>query len=337
LLEFQRDVSLKKHNTFGIDALAKRFADVTDAQSLKAWCEQNAGQEKPFLIGGGSNLLLTKDIEAPVLHIAPRGMRIVSDHQGTVVVEAMAGEPWHDFVLWTLAQGLCGLENLSLIPGYVGGAPVQNIGAYGVEIRSTCESVQAIEIATGAERKFKNNECRFGYRDSVFKQMPLDAFAIMSVRFMLSRNFTPRIEYGDITNILGARGVLKPTARDLSNAIITIRSSKLPDPAVIGNAGSFFKNPIVPSELAHALAERFTDMPRFAAGNQFKIPAGWLIEQTGWKGRRIGAAGVHEHHALVIVNHGGATGADIWNVAQAVQADVKEKFGIRLEPEPRVV
>ncbi len=337
MLEFQNNVSLKTHNTFGIDVIAKRFANVTDVESLKAWCALNAGKEKPFLIGGGSNLLLTQDIEAPVLHIMPRGMRIVSEHQGAVVVEAMAGESWHGFVLWTLAQGLCGLENLSLIPGYVGGAPVQNIGAYGVEVRTSCESVQAVEIATGTERKFKNHECQFGYRDSVFKQMPLDSFAITSVRFSLSRTFTPRIEYGDITNTLGRNGISKPTARDLSNAIIAIRSSKLPDPAVIGNAGSFFKNPTVPAELTHALAERFTGMPRFAVRNQFKIPAGWLIEQSGWKGRRIGAAGVHEHHALVIVNHGGATGAEIWNVAQAVQADVKEKFGIELVPEPRVV
>ncbi len=340
MLEFQNNVSLKTHNTFGVDVIAKRFANVTDVESLKAWCALNAaraGKEKPFLIGGGSNLLLTQDIEAPVLHIVPRGMRIVSDHQGVVIVEAMAGESWHDFVLWTLAHGLCGLENLSLIPGYVGGAPVQNIGAYGVETKTSCESVQAVEIATGIERKFKNHECRFGYRDSVFKQMPLDSFVITSVRFALSRTFTPHIEYGDITNILSRNGVSKPTARDLSNAIIAIRSSKLPDPAMIGNAGSFFKNPIVPAELTHALAERFTGMPRFAVGNQFKIPAGWLIEQIGWKGRRIGAAGIHEHHALVIVNHGGATGAEIWNVAQAVQADVKEKFGIELVPEPRVV
>jgi UDP-N-acetylmuramate dehydrogenase len=337
LLEFQHNVSLKKHNTFGIDVIAKRFADVTDVESLKAWCTENAGKEKPFLIGGGSNLLLTKDIDAPVLHIAPRGMRIVSEHQGTVIVEAKAGESWHGFVLWTLAQGLCGLENLSLIPGYVGGAPVQNIGAYGVEIKATCESVQAVEIATGAERKFKNGECQFGYRDSVFKHMPLDAFAITSVRFMLSRTFTPRIEYGDITNILSRHGISNPTARDLSNAIIAIRSSKLPDPAVIGNAGSFFKNPIVTVDVANALIARFENMPRYGAGDKVKLLAGWLIEQSGWKGRRMGAAGVHENHALVVVNHGGATGADIWQLAQAVQADVKSKFGIDLEAEPRVV
>lgn len=338
MIEFQSNVSLKKHNTFGVEAIAKHYADVTDVSALQAWCVQNAGHAQPFLIGGGSNLLLTQDIEAPVLHIAPRGMRIVSEHDGIAIVEAMAGEPWHGFVLWTLAQGLCGLENLSLIPGYVGGAPVQNIGAYGVEISATCEKLYATEIANGVEHEFRNIDCKFAYRDSLFKQIARDALAITRVRFRLSRKFTPHIEYGDITNSLGRRGIRAPTARDVSNAVIEIRSSKLPDPAVIGNAGSFFKNPIVPSEIALALSERFERMPRFGAGDKHsKLAAGWLIEQTGWKGRRIGAAGVHEHHALVLVNHGGATGAEIVAVANAVQAAVKEKFGIDLEPEPRIV
>ena len=311
------------------------------------WCARSGKATPPFLLGGGSNLLLTRDIESPVLQIAPRGARIVFDEGSTALVEAMAGEPWHAFVLWTLAQGLSGLENLSLIPGFVGAAPVQNVGAYGVETADTLDSVTAIDTRTGEPREFSNSECKFGYRDSVFKQMraellegECDRYAIMRVRFRLSRNFTPHVEYGDIKTELQRAGINAPTAPDVSHAVIAIRHSKLPDPAVVGNAGSFFKNPVVDAHTANELKQKFPDMPQYPAKDGVKIAAGWLIEQAGWKGRRLSpasGAGVHDKHALVIVNRGWATGAEIWALAQAVQADVAENFGVMLEPEPRVV
>ena len=346
-MHFLRDFPLTAFNTFAVVATARQFATVSSETALMDWCGRSGKATPPFLLGGGSNLLLTRDIDVPVLQIAPRGARIVFDEGNTVLVEAMAGESWHAFVLWTLAQGLSGLENLSLIPGLVGAAPVQNVGAYGVEISETLDSVTAIDTSTGEPREFRNSDCQFGYRDSVFKQMRArlrdgesDAYAIMRVRFRLSRQFTPRLDYGDVKAQLQRAGVVSPTATDVSRAVIAIRSSKLPDPAIIGNAGSFFKNPVLDVAAANELKRRFPDMPQYAAKDGVKIAAGWLIEQAGWKGRRLSpssAAGVHDRHALVIVNHGGATGADIWALAQAMQADVQHKFGVTLEPEPRVV
>ena len=344
---FLRDFPLAAFNTFAVAATARQFATVSSEAALMDWCARSGKVTPPFLIGGGSNLLLTRDIESPVLQIAPRGARIVFDEGSTALVEAMAGEPWHAFVLWTLAQGLSGLENLSLIPGFVGAAPVQNVGAYGVETADTLDSVTAIETRTGEPREFRNSECKFGYRDSVFKQMRADLqagerdrYAIMRVRFRLSRSFTPHVDYGDVKAQLQRAGVASPTAVDVSRAVIAIRQSKLPDPAVIGNAGSFFKNPVLDAQTARELKEKFPDMPQYPAKDGVKIAAGWLIEQAGWKGRRLSpasGAAVHDKHALVIVNRGWATGAEIWALAQAVQADVAEKFGVMLEPEPRVV
>ena len=342
-MHFLRDFPLAAFNTFGVAATARQFATVTTETALMDWCARNGRVTPPFLLGGGSNLLLTRDIESPVLQIALRGARIVFDEGNTVLVEAMAGEPWHAFVLWTLAQGLSGLENLSLIPGFVGAAPVQNVGAYGVETGDLLESVTAIDTRTGEHREFGNADCQFGYRDSLFKRMhdgQRDQFAILRVRFRLSRNFTPHIDYGDVKTELQRQGVSVPTAIDVSRTVIAIRSSKLPDPAVIGNAGSFFKNPVLDAQTASELKAKFPDLPQYPMKGGVKIAAGWLIEQAGWKGRKLtpsSAAGVHEKHALVIVNHGGATGAEIWALAQAVQASVQEKFGVTLEPEPRVV
>ena len=343
-MHFLRDFPLASFNSFGVSATARRFAVVSSEQALMQWCAAHGKATPPFLIGGGSNLLLTHDIESPVLQLAPRGTRIVFDEGNTVLVEAMAGEPWHSFVLWTLKQGLCGLENLSLIPGFVGAAPVQNIGAYGVEIADTVDSVMSINTQTGEPREFTNSECAFGYRDSVFKHggnASRDRYAITRVRFRLSRKFTPRLNYGELKQALQNAAIAEPTAADVSRAVIAIRSRKLPDPAVIGNAGSFFKNPVVAADVAASLKSRLAGVPQYpAADGHVKIAAGWLIEQAGWKGRRLSAtsaAGAHDQHALVIVNHGGATGAEIWALAQAIQADVQEKFGITLEPEPRVV
>jgi UDP-N-acetylmuramate dehydrogenase len=343
-MHFLREFPLESFNSFGVAATARQFAAVTSEQDLMQWCATHGNDTPPFLIGGGSNLLLTRDLEAPVLQLSLRGTRVVFDEGNTVLVEAMAGEPWHPFVLWTLQQGLCGLENLSLIPGFVGAAPVQNIGAYGVEIAESCENVMSVDTRTGEPREFRNAECLFGYRDSVFKQggdAARDRYAITRVRFRLPRKFTPRIDYGDLQRELQRTSIASPTAIDVSRAVIAIRSRKLPDPAVIGNAGSFFKNPVVAAEIAASLKSRFADMPHYpAADGNVKIAAGWLIEQAGWKGRRLSAssaAGVHDKHALVLVNHGGATGAELWALAQAVRADVLEKFAIALVPEPRIV
>jgi UDP-N-acetylmuramate dehydrogenase len=339
-----RSQSLKAHNTFGIDATAEQFADVTDVDELRQWCVRRVDKAQPLIIGGGSNLLITRSvIDEPVLRIAPRGIHIVEDAGESVLIEAMAGEPWHEFVLWTLSHGFCGLENLSLIPGYVGAAPVQNIGAYGVEIKDSCERVIAIDTRDGSERVFSNADCKFEYRDSVFKQFnathPRDRFVITAVQFRLRRRFTPHLSYGDIQSELAAMNVAanQVTAQDVSRAVIAIRSRKLPDPAVIGNAGSFFKNPIVPKKQADELVSNFPDARPYQLGDQSKIAAGWLIDKTGWKGRSLGAAGVHANHALVLVNRGGASGAELWALAQAIRFDVREKFGIDLEPEPRVV
>jgi UDP-N-acetylmuramate dehydrogenase len=342
-MHFLRDFPLASFNAFGINATAQQFAVVSTEQQLMLWCAEHGKTTPPFLIGGGTNLLLTHDIEAPVLQLALRGTRVVFDEGNTVLVEAMAGEPWHPFVLWTLKQGLFGLENLSLIPGFVGATPVQNIGAYGVEIADSVASVMTIDTHSGEPREFTNRECAFGYRDSVFKHggdASRDRYAITRVRFRLSRKFTPRLDYGELkTELQRAEiSVDTATAADVSRAVIAIRSRKLPDPAVIGNAGSFFKNPVVAADVGASLKSRFAAMPQYpAADGHVKIAAGWLIEQAGWKGRSVGAAGVHSQHALVLVNHGGATGAELWALAQAVQADVQEKFGILLTPEPRVV
>jgi len=340
-MHFLRDFPLASFNSFGVPATARQFAVVPSEQALMQWCAGNGRSTPPFLIGGGSNLLLTHDIDAPVLQLALRGNRVVFDDGNIVLIEAMAGEAWHPFVLWTLARGLCGLENLSLIPGFVGAAPVQNIGAYGVEIAETVDSVMAIDTQTGEPRVFSNSQCAFGYRDSVFKhgmEVSRDRYAITRVRFCLSRKFTPRVDYGELKTELQRAEISAPTATDVSRAVVAIRSRKLPDPAVIGNAGSFFKNPVVAADVAASLKARFVDMPQYpAADGDVKIAAGWLIEQAGWKGRSIGAAGIHSQHALVLVNHGGATGAELWALAEAVQTDVQEQFGITLAPEPRIV
>ena len=340
-MHFLRDFPLASFNSFGVAATARAFAVVSSEQQLMRWCAEHGKATPPLLMGGGSNLLFTCDIEAPVLQLAPRGTRVVFDEGNTVLVEAMAGEPWHPFVLWTLKQGLCGLENLSWIPGFVGAAPVQNIGAYGVEIAETVDTVMTINTHSGEPREFTHSECAFGYRDSVFKHDvdgSRDRHAITRVRFRLQKKFTPRIDYGELKTELQQAAIAAPTASDVSHAVIAIRSRKLPDPAVIGNAGSFLKNPVVAADVAASLKSRYPNMPQYpAADGRVKIAAGWLIEQAGWKGRSVGAAGVHSQHALVLVNHGGATGAELWALAVAVQADVKDKFGITLEPEPRVV
>lgn len=337
-LLLKEHLSLKPFNTFGVDVCAQLFAEAHDEAHVREALALAAQRALPLLvIGGGSNLLLTKDVEALVLRMASLGRRILSDDDQRVVVEAEAGEPWHPFVLWTLEQGLVGLENLSLIPGTVGAAPMQNIGAYGVEIKDVFAGLTALDRETGEVRDFALEDCAFGYRDSLFKQQP-GCWLILRVRFVLQRHSTLHLDYGPIRQRLEAQGVQAPTALDVSRAVCEIRSEKLPDPARLGNAGSFFKNPLVAAPLAERLRAEHPDLVAYPAANeQVKLAAGWLIERAGWKGFRDGDAGVHARQALVLVNYGQATGSQLLSLARRIQADITTKFGVTLEIEPNVL
>jgi len=334
-LQFQPQVSLKPFNSFGVDVKARLFAEAHSDQDVREALAYAASHALPLLvIGGGSNLLLTADIDALVLRMASRGIRILSNDGEQVVVEAEAGEPWHPFVLQTLAQGLSGLENLSLIPGTVGAAPMQNIGAYGVEIKDVFAGLTALDRHSGELRDFNLAECSFGYRDSLFKQQP-GRWLILRVRFALSRVERLHLEYGPVRQRLSEQGIEQPTASDVSQAICSIRSEKLPDPAVLGNAGSFFKNPLVPAAQVAQLKRQYPDVVAYPqADGQMKLAAGWLIERAGWKGFREGDAGVHKLQALVLVNYGGATGGELLDLAQRIQRDIAERFHVELEMEP---
>jgi UDP-N-acetylmuramate dehydrogenase len=335
-LQVLSDISLKPYNSFAIDVKAEQFVDVhDDAQVREALHYAEARQMPLLVVGGGSNLLLTRDREGLVMRMASRGVRIVSERGDQVVVEAEAGEPWHGFVLHCLELGLSGLENLSLIPGTVGAAPMQNIGAYGVEIKDVFHSLTALDRQTGEVRDFLGHECAFGYRDSLFKQMP-GRWLILRVRFALARNASLHLEYGPVRQRLTEQGIDEPTAMDVSRAICSIRREKLPDPAELGNAGSFFKNPVIPAAHAEALKAEFPGLVAYPQGQEVKLAAGWLIEQAGWKGFRDGDAGVHRLQALVLVNYGSATGRQLQQLAERIQADVAERFGVELEMEPNL-
>ena len=335
--QWQQQVSLKRYNTFGIDVKARFFTEAHNDDEVRQALAQAAEQGVPVLVvGGGSNLLLTADIQALVLRMASRGLRILSDDGERVVVEAEAGEPWHPFVQWSLAQGLAGLENLSLIPGTVGAAPMQNIGAYGVEIKDVFAGLTALDRQTGELRDFSLEECAFAYRDSLFKRTP-GRWLILRVRFALSRVMHAHLDYGPVRQRLNEQGVSQPTAQNISDAICSIRREKLPDPVELGNAGSFFKNPVVAAVLADKIRLQYPGLVAYPqADGQFKLAAGWLIEQAGWKGHREGDAGVHRLQSLVLVNYGQATGLQLHQLAQKIQADILERFGVELEMEPNL-
>ena len=336
-LQLQVDASLKPFNSFGVDVRARLFAEAHNDDEVREALQYCAERELPLLvIGGGSNVLLTQDVQALVLRMATRGIRVIEDGGQRVVVEAEAGEVWHAFVLWTLAQGFAGLENLSLIPGTVGAAPMQNIGAYGVEIKDVFAGLTALDRQTGQLRDFTLEECNFGYRDSVFKQHP-GRWLILRVRFALSRAARLHLEYGPVRQRLSEQGILQPTATDVSRAISSIRSEKLPDPAVLGNAGSFFKNPVVSSALAAELKLTHPNLVGYPqADGQVKLAAGWLIETAGWKGFREDDAGVHRLQSLVLVNYGAATGLQLLSLAQRIQEDIARRFNVKLEMEPNL-
>lgn len=337
-LNVEADVSLQPFNTFGVATRARYLAHAHDDAEVGEALQAAKRLQLPLLvIGGGSNLLLTGDVEALVLRMASRGLRIVSSQGDAVLVEAEAGEPWHPFVQWTLEQGLQGLENLSLIPGTVGAAPMQNVGAYGVEIKDVFAGLTALDRHTGELREFTLDECEFAYRDSRFKR-EAGRWLILRVRFALALAGALRLDYGPLRQRLAEQGVSEPTASDVSRAICSIRSEKLPDPAVLGNAGSFFKNPLVSADLAAQLRVEHADLVAYPqADGQVKLAAGWLIEKAGWKGFRDGDAGVHRQQALVLVNYGGATGAQLLALARRIQADIQARFAVSLEIEPNIV
>ncbi|MFG0720737.1 UDP-N-acetylmuramate dehydrogenase [Pseudomonas sp. GLN_6] len=337
-LQVRTQVSLKPYNSFAVEARASHFAEAeSDQQVREALAYAEAQQLSLLVLGGGSNLLLTADVQALVLRMASRGIRLLSDDGERVVVEAEAGEPWHPFVQWTLAQGLAGLENLSLIPGTVGAAPVQNIGAYGVELKDLFAGLTALDRHTGELREFSLEECGFAYRDSLFKRES-GRWLILRVFFVLSRSAALHLDYGPVRQRLAEQGIDAPTALDVSQAICAIRSEKLPDPGVLGNAGSFFKNPVVPAALAQRLRAEHADLVGYPqADGQVKLAAGWLIERAGWKGFREGDAGVHRLQALVLVNYGSATGAQLLTLARRIQADIAQRFAVELEIEPNVL
>lgn len=335
-LEHQR--SLKRLNTLGVEACASFFTEAqTDQDVIEAVAAARQNNIPLWVLGGGSNLVLTGDLDALVLRMASRGVSVLEDDGDRVIIEAAAGEPWHPFVLHTLGLGLSGLENLSLIPGTVGAAPIQNVGAYGVEIKDVFSGLTALDRETGKLVEFDLPGCEFGYRDSLFKRQA-GRYIILRVRFQLQRTARLNLDYGPVRHWLQLHGIQAPTATDVSRAICSIRSEKLPEPSVLGNAGSFFKNPVVSEEIAEKLRQRFPDLVAYAQANgDTKLAAGWLIERAGWKGYREGDAGVHRLQALVLVNYGSATGHQILSLAKKIQLDVYDQFGVQLEIEPNVV
>lgn len=329
--------SLANYNSFGLDITAKRYLAVHSEDELRKAIPH---LEPPFLVlGGGSNILFTGDPKAIILHNQIKGKEVLFENEDEIVVRIGGGENWHQFVLWTLANNWGGVENLSLIPGTVGASPIQNIGAYGVELKDVFHSLEAIDLETGRTRYFKPKDCRFAYRSSIFKTKYKGKLFISRVLFRLSkRAHQIHLEYGAIRDTLTERGIEKPTIQDISDAVIDIRQSKLPDPKVLGNAGSFFKNPEIEAEAFVALQARFPDLVYYALPDgRYKIPAGWLIDQCGWKGKQLGSVGCYKNQALVIVNYGGAIAAEVIGLAEEIMASVEEKYGIRLEPEVNIV
>jgi UDP-N-acetylmuramate dehydrogenase len=337
-LNIQEQVSLRPYNTLAVDVRARFFVAVNTLEQLHEallWAEQR--ETAVFLLGGGSNLVLTTDLEMLVIHLQLRGIKLLNEDADCALIEVQAGENWHAFVQWSLAQGFSGLENLSLIPGNVGAAPVQNIGAYGVELKDHLESVLVFDRQTGQTQRLSNDQCQFAYRDSLFKREP-GRRVILSVIFKLSKQAVLHLDYGHLRSYLADQQIAQPTAQDVSRAVCAIRAEKLPDPKQLANAGSFFKNPVVSTEHAQQLQKTYPHIVSFVqADGQVKLAAGWLIEQAGWKGVRQGDAGVHAKQALVLVNYGSASGQQILELAAQIQADIRQRYGVELDIEPNVI
>jgi UDP-N-acetylmuramate dehydrogenase len=334
-MQIHSNFSLRHLNTFGLESEARYFVEARTIEELTEILLDPVWQQTPkFILGGGSNVLFTRNVDALVIHPVIKGIEKIREDEEHVWLKVGGGEVWHDFVMYCVENNYGGIENLSLIPGTVGAAPMQNIGAYGVEIKDVIESVEGVSIQNGQKRTFSKEECQFGYRESVFKRAFKDQYVITGATFILTKKPILNEGYGDVKKTLEEMNVASPTIRDVSSAIIQIRQSKLPDPARIGNAGSFFKNPEILSEQYAELKETFAEMPGYVVSSEkVKVPAGWLIEQAGWKGYRRGMIGVHERQALVLVNYGGGNGNDIKALAAEIQESVLTKFGIALNAE----
>ncbi len=356
-MKIQQNISLKPYNTFGIAVNAQRYIDITSLNELK---ELLSTEKDFFILSGGSNLLLTKDIERLVVHLNTKGIEVLHSDENDAFIKVQAGENWHEFVLWCIDHNYGGVENLSLIPGNVGTTPIQNIGAYGVEVKDTIHEVEGLKIESNTSKTFTNKDCEFDYRNSIFKNEQKGNYIITSVTFKLTKNHHKLNSfYGAIQSELEKNNIKNTTIKDISDAVITIRQSKLPDPKEIGNSGSFFKNPVISKEQFEKLQEKHLNMPFYEVkGNKphpdspdsyrdrgvnrksktlYKVPAGWLVEQCGFKGKRFGDAGVHKNQALVLVNYGNATGKEIWELAQKIQKAVLERFNITLEAEVNII
>ncbi|RFZ82286.1 UDP-N-acetylmuramate dehydrogenase [Mucilaginibacter terrenus] len=338
MLQIQENVSLKNFNTFGIEASARYFAEISHPEELTELFADPQWHTVPRLVmGGGSNMLLVNNFDGIVIRLNIRGIEHRISHDD-VVVEAGAGEVWNDLVNYCVDHGFAGMENLSLIPGSVGASPIQNIGAYGIELKDIFESCTAFELSTGEFRNFTKKECKFGYRESVFKGELAGQFIITSVKFGLSLIPNLNLKYGAIEQELAARGIISPTLKDVSQVVSHIRVSKLPDPSTIGNAGSFFKNPVISAEAFGPIQQKFPNIVNFPAGDgQVKLAAGWLIEQCGWKGKTVGHTGTWKNQALVLVNHGGATGNEVYNLSSQIIDSVYTKFGVTLQREVNII
>ncbi len=336
-MQVEENKSLRYYNTFGIDVKARYFISVKTVESLKKALKSNL-HERLFILGGGSNMLLTSDIDALVIHIDIKGREILQQDDSFVLVKVGGGEIWHEFVLYAIENNFGGVENLSLIPGNVGTAPIQNIGAYGVELVNVFESCTAVHRKTGEIRVFNKNEMQFAYRNSIFKNELKDTYVITDVTFRLTTtNHRINTAYGAIQQVLDERNIVQPKLRDVSEAVIFIRQSKLPDPKVLGNSGSFFKNPIVDDKTFQVFIQKFPEAPFYKVStSEYKIPAGWLIEKAGFKGKKIGDAGVHKNQALVLVNYGNATGKEILGLAHLIQEKVWKFAQIHIEPEVNI-
>ena len=337
-MTIKKNISLQPFNTFGIDVKAESFLEAQSEQDLSFFFSIN---KKPvFILGGGSNLLLTKNVKSIVIKNNIKGRKVAREFQHSVYVSIGGGENWHQLVLWCIKKGFGGIENLSLIPGTVGAAPIQNIGAYGVELKDVFHKLEAIEIATGKKSIFKKKDCAFGYRDSIFKKKLKGKYCITRVWLKLSKpsRHQLKMSYGAIRQTLEQKKIKNPTIKDISKAVIEIRSSKLPDPKVLGNSGSFFKNPEITQRQFNSLQKKFPNIVFYPLDNgKVKVPAGWLIEHCGWKGKRVGNTGSHAKQALVLVNYGGATGAEVKKLAFKIIDSVHQRFGIQLSAEVNIL
>ncbi|MDY0084734.1 MAG: UDP-N-acetylmuramate dehydrogenase [Bacteroidales bacterium] len=336
----ERFIDLKSNNTFGLPVVANYFVRINHSDDIKELMNKAVFKEnRRLILGGGSNVLFLDDFfEGLVIQVDNKGWEIIDEKDNNIYVRAQAGTDWSYFVDELVKEGLYGLENLSLIPGKVGAAPMQNIGAYGVEQKDCFYSLEAVDLQSGKIKIFDRQSCNFGYRSSVFKHEARGRYLIIAVTFALKKKAAVNISYGNLEEYFKERGIQNPDIKDLSEAVKIIRQSKLPDPQQLGNAGSFFKNPVVHQLLLNDLTKEHSSIPNYRIGpNTYKIPAAWLIDQAGWKGHRQGDAGVHERQALVLVNHGNASGREIFALAMKIQLDVKAKFGINLDPEVNII